>query len=150
MTRVFDITKAESLPEVALEVLSEARAARVSMQATVLALHGDLGAGKTTFVQTVGRLLGVQEDITSPTFVVMKKYEISETWQKLIHIDAYRLESPEELLVLDLETEISNPENIIFIEWAEKVSEILPADTAHLEFSLVNQQRFLKYNHGPD
>ena len=150
MTKVWDITKLEALPAIIEEILAEVRAARVSNQATVLALHGDLGAGKTTFVQTVGRLLGVQEDITSPTFVVMKKYEINDTWQKFIHIDAYRLESEEELSVLDLETEISNSENIIFIEWAERVSEILPANTIHLDFSLVNQERYLKYNHGSD
>lgn len=137
----------ESLVTVADEVLAEAKRIQIPHQATVIALHGDLGAGKTTFVQTSGHLLGVEENITSPTFVVMKKYDIDKTWRKFIHIDAYRVESIDELLVLNLEEELLKPENIFFIEWAERVGKILPANTIQLSFSLVGGQRFLKYHH---
>lgn len=150
MTRAFDITNSESLPKVAAEVLAEIRGTKEPKQATVIALHGDLGAGKTTFVQMVGQILGVKEDITSPTFVVMKNYDIDDTWKKFIHIDAYRVESAEELVVLNLEEEISNEDNIIFIEWAERVAEILPVNTVHLDFSLVGTERLLKLNYGSE
>ncbi|MEX0912943.1 MAG: tRNA (adenosine(37)-N6)-threonylcarbamoyltransferase complex ATPase subunit type 1 TsaE [Candidatus Paceibacterota bacterium] len=150
MLKVWDITETASLPAVAGEILAEIESVRVPGQATVVALHGDLGAGKTTFVQTVGQSLQVKEDITSPTFVVMKKYDIDKTGQKLIHIDAYRIESAEELSVLNLEEEISQPENIIFIEWAERVAELLPINTAHLKFSLTDNKRLLEYEHGSE
>lgn len=150
MTRAFDITSTESLTKVVVEVLTEIRFTKGIKQATVVALHGDLGAGKTTFVQTAGQILGVQEAVTSPTFVVMKKYDIDDIWKKFIHIDAYRVESAAELVVLNLEEEISNEDNIIFIEWAERVAEILPANTIHLSFSLVGKERFLKLNYGSE
>lgn len=150
MRRTWDITDEKSLALVAKEVLAEVRATHFAKQATVVALHGDLGAGKTTFVQTFGQILGVKEEITSPTFVVMKKYNIDDTWKKIIHIDAYRLESVDELRVLNLEEDISNKDNIIFIEWAERVAEILPANTIYLDFSLVGTGRSLKYSYGSE
>lgn len=150
MERTWDITKAESLPQVAKELLAFILANYQPKQAAVVALHGDLGAGKTTFVQVIGQILGVKEAITSPTFVVMKKYEIDETWKKFIHIDAYRIASAEELVILNLAEEILSGDNIIFIEWAERVAEIFPANTTHLNFSLVDNQRSLKYNYGSE
>src|SRR5579863_8039915 len=67
--------------------------------ATVVGLYGDLGAGKTTFVQAVAKELGISKAVSSPTFVIMKIYELSEKkWKYLIHIDAYRLEKSLELL----------------------------------------------------
>ena len=91
-------------------------------QAFVVGLFGHLGAGKTAFVKIVAKILGVKEEITSPTFVIMKNYKINHPkWKNLIHIDAYRLEQREELEVLDFEGLVSNPENLIMIEWPEKV-----------------------------
>ena len=112
-------------------------------KAFVVGLSGDLGSGKTTFVQSVAKVLGVEKYITSPTFVIQKRYKIISdkiAFENLIHIDAYRLERGDELLNLDWEEIIKNPKNIIFIEWPEKVSEILPKDMKKIEFRFIDEK----------
>ena len=92
--------------------------------ATIVALSGDLGAGKTTFVQGAARALGVEEHVTSPTFVILKIYDLhGQAFKKLIHMDAYRLKGPQHLKVLGWEEMTSDPQNLIFIEWPEKIGE---------------------------
>ncbi len=106
-------------------------------QATVLALHGDLGAGKTTFMQTLARHLKVTETVTSPTFVVMKIYDLyDQSWDKLIHIDAYRIEEVDEMRPLGFDELLKRKGTIIGIEWAEKIESLLPKNTVHLNFSV--------------
>jgi tRNA threonylcarbamoyladenosine biosynthesis protein TsaE len=99
--------------------------------ATVICLHGNLGAGKTALTQAFARELGIQEAITSPTFVIEKFYELDPaknnlSFKRLVHIDAYRLTSGRELEVLNFEELVSNKNNLIVIEWPENVKEILP------------------------
>jgi len=95
--------------------------------ATVVGLYGDLGAGKTFFTQSVAKTLGVEENIVSPTFVIEKIYELKDQrFSHLIHIDAYRLESSLELLNLGWQKIISDPKNLILIEWPERVEDIMP------------------------
>lgn len=95
--------------------------------ATVIGLYGELGSGKTTFMKFLAKSLGVEEEITSPTFVIMKKYELRNTsYDSLIHIDAYRIEKEEEMLVLGWKEMISDPQSLIFIEWPEKIEGLLP------------------------
>ncbi len=109
--------------------------------ATIIALEGDLGAGKTTFVQGVAQSLGVVE-VTSPTFVIQKNYPITHTdFEQLVHIDAYRLENTHELLVLDFEAIANNPKNLMFIEWPERVPDITPSAT--LRFTWVSENERL-------
>jgi tRNA threonylcarbamoyladenosine biosynthesis protein TsaE len=136
----WQITTEDELQTVLHELLPQLPAGE---QATVLALHGDLGAGKTTFVQTLARQLGVQEVVTSPTFVLMKQYETSEQFKQLIHIDAYRLEEPAELERLGLPELLALPNTLICIEWAERVAELLPAATTHLSLTLIGATRHL-------
>ncbi len=108
--------------------------------ALVVGLYGDLGSGKTTFTQSIAKLFGIKEDITSPTFVIEKIYGIDHAkFTNLVHIDAYRLDSAKELLVLDWERTIGNPKNIIFIEWPERVAEILPANHAKINFKFISE-----------
>ena len=105
--------------------------------ATVLALRGDLGAGKTTFTQTLARTLGITEPVTSPTFVIMKSYELADqAFETLIHIDAYRVASDEELTVLGFARFLETPRTLIVIEWAEKVAALLPSDTKNLTLAI--------------
>lgn len=93
-----------------------------SDQAVLVGLSGHLGAGKTAFVKEVAKGLGVKEEITSPTFVIMKIYETKHSrWHRLVHIDAYRLEKREELEVLRLEDVMADPHNLVMIEWPENV-----------------------------
>lgn len=95
--------------------------------AVVIALEGELGAGKTTFVKAFARALGIKSHITSPTFVLMKRYQLPTTnYQLLFHIDAYRLKNYRDLLPLGVKETIAEPTNIILIEWSERVKPILP------------------------
>ncbi|HMA79220.1 MAG TPA: tRNA (adenosine(37)-N6)-threonylcarbamoyltransferase complex ATPase subunit type 1 TsaE [Candidatus Paceibacterota bacterium] len=115
--------------------------------ATVLALHGDLGAGKTTFVQALAHALGVGEPVTSPTFVIRKDYTLSGAWDLLVHIDAYRLDEPTELERLGFSELLSLPRTLICIEWAERVADILPPTTNHLSFTILSDQRIISLYH---
>jgi tRNA threonylcarbamoyladenosine biosynthesis protein TsaE len=111
-----------------------------STHAVVVGLHGDLGSGKTTFTQAIAKTLGIEETVTSPTFVIEKIYKTKhQAFSHLIHIDAYRLERAQELQHLGWEEIIKNPENLIFIEWPEKVAEILPSDIKKLQFRFVDE-----------
>lgn len=115
-------------------------------QALVIGLYGNLGAGKTTFMKYFAEVLGVGETIQSPTFVIMRRYELRDSsnelrknlgkarlvsrasnFSHLIHIDAYRLDSADDLLKLGWNEIISDPNNIVCIEWSERVAKIMPA-----------------------
>ena len=84
----------------------------------VLALHGELGSGKTCFVQGLARALGVRQPVTSPTFTIVNEYRGR---CPLVHMDLYRIGDPDELLSLDFENYL-NAEGITVIEWAERWS----------------------------
>lgn len=98
--------------------------------ATVVGLYGDLGAGKTAFTQCVAKALGIEEKVLSPTFVIEKIYELlGQKFSHLIHIDAYRMDSSDELVHLGWKEIISNPKNLILIEWPERVLDVMPEHT---------------------
>ena len=108
--------------------------------ALVVGLYGNLGAGKTAFTQAVARELGVTDIVNSPTFVIEKIYETKHpAFKRLVHIDAYRLESASELQKLNFEELVSNRNNLILIEWPEKVKEILPEDHVRINFTFVDE-----------
>lgn len=118
--------------------------------ALVVGLQGDLGAGKTTFTKSVASALGVEGVVTSPTFVIEKIYKLpahvpragvpqKETFSRLVHIDAYRLEKGEELLQIGWEEIVNNPQNLILIEWPEKVVDILPKDVYMMYFNFIDE-----------
>lgn len=89
-------------------------------KATVISLRGDLGAGKTVFSKGFLSAFGIKK-VLSPTFVIMKRYRIkSPEFKNIYHFDCYRLGSPEELEVLKIKDILSNPDNIILMEWPEK------------------------------
>jgi len=109
-------------------------------RAVVVALVGDLGAGKTTFVQGFAKALGVKEKITSPTFVIQKKFKIQNSKFKiLIHIDAYRIDDSQEILDLGWEELLDNSKNIVLVEWAEKIKKILPKNTIWIKFGHISE-----------
>lgn len=96
--------------------------------ATLITLSGELGAGKTSFAQGVAAALGVVGSVTSPTFVLEKVYELrGQPFSKLIHIDAYRLVSGDELRALGFDELMGESSNLVLLEWPEKVSDLLPA-----------------------
>ncbi|MBR5939520.1 tRNA (adenosine(37)-N6)-threonylcarbamoyltransferase complex ATPase subunit type 1 TsaE [Candidatus Saccharibacteria bacterium] len=93
-------------------------------QARVIELIGDVGAGKTTFVRGLAKGLGITEPITSPSFTISKTYALP-AGGNLIHYDFYRLSDPG-LMLDDLEENLKNPKNIVIVEWAESISDVLP------------------------
>ena len=108
--------------------------------AIIVGLYGDLGSGKTAFTQAVAKCLGVRETVTSPTFVIEKIYKLDhQDFDHLIHIDAYRLKGGDELLHLGWEEIAKNPKNIIFIEWPERIAEILPNDIKKIQLTFVDE-----------
>ena len=90
-----------------------------------LALRGDLGAGKTTFVQGLALAMGVAGPVTSPTFALCAEHQGAS--QRLIHLDLYRMSSPEELLDIGFLDFLAAP-NIVAVEWPERAETLMPAD----------------------
>jgi tRNA threonylcarbamoyladenosine biosynthesis protein TsaE len=101
--------------------------------ALVIALTGELGSGKTTFVQGFLRAAGARKRITSPTFVIIKSYKV-KSCKAIYHIDCYRIKKPKELLDLGLERILSDRRNVVLIEWAEKIQRILPKNAVWINF----------------
>lgn len=121
------ITKSKSpteTQEIAKKVAKRVAVKHGVKQAVVLALEGELGAGKTVFTQGFAKALGIKQKITSPTFVLMKPYKIKD--HMLYHIDAYRLKDHRDLEALGVKELIKDPQNILLIEWSDRVSQILP------------------------
>lgn len=104
-------------------------------QRVVVALVGELGAGKTTFVQAFAKAMGIKKRILSPTFLIMKRFPLSResNFANLFHIDAYRVDA-EDLIELGFQ-EMLKGKNVVLIEWADRVARILPSDTIWLRFS---------------
>lgn len=103
--------------------------------AFVLALSGELGAGKTVFTQSFIKSCGVKKRITSPTFLLFRPYKLkSANYNSVYHIDAYRIKKPKDLLDLGLKKILSDKRRIVLIEWAEKIRRFLPRKTIWIEF----------------
>ena len=128
----------------------------------VIALFGDLGAGKTTFVQGLAKGLGIKQRIISPTFIIVRSYELngklqtangktsSQILKLFYHIDLYRTESVKDVLGLGIKEIMNNPENIVVIEWAEKIENLLPKNTIKIYFEYINDtERKLKIVQNP-
>ncbi|MBP9749425.1 MAG: tRNA (adenosine(37)-N6)-threonylcarbamoyltransferase complex ATPase subunit type 1 TsaE [Candidatus Pacebacteria bacterium] len=108
---------------------------------TLVALSGDLGAGKTTFTQGVARALGVVERVTSPTFVIERVYRLPESaaWKHLVHIDAYRLSGDAELATIGWYDIATNPQNLVLMEWPEQVERGVPSRAVRVSFEEVDE-----------
>ncbi len=106
--------------------------------ATLVTLSGELGAGKTTFTKAAANALGIEEIVTSPTFVLEKIYQLPEgkTFKRLIHIDAYRLEQGSDLAPLGFDELMQDSGNLILLEWPEKVVDALPKPSKKLSLTV--------------
>jgi tRNA threonylcarbamoyladenosine biosynthesis protein TsaE len=132
------VTK-ETIQTLALTVLDRARNS-VMNGAVTIALHGDLGAGKTTFVQTLGAVLFINETITSPTFTIMKTYETKDAdFPTFVHMDAYRIDTLAELGPLHIVEIFQANKTLFCIEWAEKIREVLPKNTIDITFEIKDE-----------
>ncbi len=121
------------------ETLKIAQALTAKLQGgEVLCLMGDLGSGKTVFTKGVAKALKIKQTITSPTFVLMKVYEGTK---QLVHIDAYRLRSGDELEAIGATDYFHDPKTITVIEWAERVKDIWPDNRRVIEFKVQGDNR---------
>jgi tRNA threonylcarbamoyladenosine biosynthesis protein TsaE len=110
--------------------------AKVLPENHVLALHGDLGAGKTTFIRGLARAWDIQEPVTSPTFNL---YTLYSGTRHLLHLDAYRLESGTDLDALMLDDFLKSPW-CLAVEWPERIAEAIPENAWHLELSITKNE----------
>ena len=134
------IAKIKDLNKIASNLIRDIKKIK-RKTATVVALSGELGAGKTTFTQEIGKILKIKKNIISPTFVIMKKYPVIDNFFKyLIHIDAYRLESDEELKKLGWEEIIQDEKNLIVLEWPERVKGCLNNDVCSVKIGHIDDQ----------
>ncbi len=114
----------------------------LSNKAFIIALKGDLGSGKTTFIQGLALGLKIKENVLSPTFVIQKDFSLQlKNFKNLYPIDVYRLKNPEELLELGFKDLIKNLENIIVIEWADKIKKLLPREILRIEFKNLGESK---------
>jgi len=108
----------------------------------IIALYGDLGSGKTTFVQGLAKGLGITRRIISPTFIILRSYKLksqipnlkSQKVKFFYHVDLYRIKDENDIEGLGIDEIIRNKENIVVIEWAEKISNILPPNRWDIKF----------------
>ena len=117
-----------------------------------VALIGKLGSGKTAFTQGMARALKIKQNVSSPTFNILKIYNIPRSvflssGFKLCHIDAYRLKKGKDLLSLGIKDYFLSPKTITVIEWAENIKDILPSDTIFIKFTSKNKnQRIITFS----
>lgn len=110
--------------------------------ASVVALRGDLGAGKTSFSAGVLAALGAVGPFQSPTFVIMHRYDLPRSSvqgiRRVYHADAYRINAPEELARLGFDEWVSDPEGLVLIEWPERVEPLLPASVTSVSLEALS------------
>ncbi len=129
-------------------------------ETNLICLYGELGSGKTTFVQGLAKELGIKQQIISPTFVIIKEYTIMDNvscvmdndllsnhlpiypsthYSSFIHIDCYRLESEKDLKSVSLKEYWSSPKNLVIIEWPERIKNILPKKRLEIKFEHIDE-----------
>lgn len=117
-------------------VLARLEKRKDSNRAALITLQGDLGAGKTTFTQALAKKLGVKEAVVSPTYVLMKSYALEgQPFERLVHIDAYRLTDAHEFAALDPASFLMDTGALVVIEWPERIEGALPLADVTLRLS---------------
>ncbi len=109
-------------------------------KALIIGLEGDLGGGKTTFVQGFAEGLGIKKKILSPTFIIFRRFKLKDSkFKNFYHIDCYRIAKSKEVLGIGFKEIVSNFQNIVAIEWSDKIKKILPKNSLILKFQFVNK-----------
>jgi tRNA threonylcarbamoyladenosine biosynthesis protein TsaE len=119
-----------------------------STERHIITLTGDLGAGKTTFTKAIAKVLGVTDHVTSPTFVIMKSYALTDhpRFSALVHIDAYRVESDDELTVLGFNALAEDAKKLTVIEWPERLHGLIPDDAFRVRVEITDtNDRLITY-----
>jgi tRNA threonylcarbamoyladenosine biosynthesis protein TsaE len=122
-----------------IETQELAKEIATTVQGGVLALYGDLGSGKTTFVQGLAKSLGIKQRIISPTFIIMREYDVTDAKGKFYHIDLYRTELARDITLLGLKEIMEDTKNIVVIEWPEKLGAFLPKQAKKIQFRYISE-----------
>jgi len=141
-TELFKKVKVEKRTKFSLS--KEVKKTESQKGALVISLEGDLGGGKTTFLQGFAKGLGIKEKILSPTFIITRKFNLKCSnlkFEHFYHIDCYRIKKPKEILDLGFEEIISNSQNIVAIEWADRIKKIIPKGTIWIGFAFVSRNK---------
>lgn len=117
-------------------------------RALVISLEGSLGSGKTEFLKGIAKGLKLKEKIFSPTFLIMKSFSCKSPFFKILwHLDCYRIKSAKEIKELGFLEIIKDPQNLIFIEWGNKIKEILPKNHWKIKFKIIDKNtRILEFH----
>jgi len=139
---IFETNSAVQTKKIAGILAKELLKTKMKKNALVLALSGDLGSGKTTFVQGLAKGFNIKEKIKSPTFLIIKNYKLKTKNHKLfIHIDAYRLKKAKDILGLGWREMADDSKSIIVIEWAKHIAKILPKNHIDINFKHISENK---------
>ncbi|TSC95028.1 MAG: UPF0079 ATP-binding protein [Parcubacteria group bacterium Licking1014_1] len=146
--------------KLAEKILAQGLKSPPAGRAIILALQGDLGGGKTTFLQGFAKGLGIKEKVLSPTFVILKCFKITKSqipsaksqtnskskilnskFTNFYHFDCYRIKNAKEILELGFKEIISNPKNIVAVEWPERIRKILPKSVIVIKFDFIDKNK---------
>jgi tRNA threonylcarbamoyladenosine biosynthesis protein TsaE len=145
MKRTYCTSGPSETKKIAQIILKDLKSERPKKGAYVLALEGDLGGGKTTFLQGLAKALGIKDKILSPTFVIMRKFSIPENkkiiFNNFYHLDCYRIRDEQDILALGFSGIVSCRDNIVAVEWSEKIKKILPPGTTIIKFGFISGEK---------
>ena len=145
MERIYFTNSPKETKKLGEDLAREILKTEPKKEGSILALKGDLGGGKTTFLQGFAKGLRIQQKILSPTFVIIKRFKIDKyrksPFRYFYHIDCYRIGEIKEILKLGLKEIISDPQNIVAIEWAERIRKILPKKTIWINFEFTGRMK---------
>jgi len=142
MANIFFSKSPQETKKIGKDLAKKIKKDRLKEKANVLAFLGDLGGGKTTFLQGFAEGLGIEEKILSPTFVILKRFKISGSeFKNFYHLDCYRIKNARDILDLGFKDVLLFPGNIVAVEWAGKIKKILPESATWIELKFVNNKK---------
>lgn len=103
----------------------------------VICLWGELGSGKTTFVQGFARGLSVTSRLLSPTFIIVRRYQMPRDSRFLYHLDLYRIKEPKDALAVGFEEMVADMDSVVVIEWPERLGTLLPEKRLDIHFGVL-------------
>ncbi|MBE6379979.1 MAG: tRNA (adenosine(37)-N6)-threonylcarbamoyltransferase complex ATPase subunit type 1 TsaE [Lentisphaerae bacterium] len=113
--------------------------ARTLPPGSVIAMHGDLGAGKTVIARGFARGLGISEAVSSPTYTIVQEYDIPDSDQRFYHLDLYRIADEHAALGFGVDEFLSDPDAWTLLEWPVRIEKILPPETLHLYIEKIDE-----------
>lgn len=131
MQRIFHL---EEIDEVAGEIIQQMKGHRC------VAFYAEMGSGKTTLISALCKAMQVVDHVSSPTFSIMNEYR-TEQGQKIVHMDGYRLKNTEDAIHAGVQDVLDDPETLVWIEWPERIEELLPKEYLAYRITPVDETR---------